>query len=378
MHMRIVFASHTHPGGTFVVGSHHLAREMSALGHQVVHVSTPITPAHIAASHDRDVRLRYRLFRRPCVSGTGVLNIVPLALVPWSLSARLPLLRQHYAFISYHRLHRLATGHLGGPVDVLFIDQPKLVGLASLFDPKVAIYRPTDLYHLMHGNPSIARAEVQAIERARSIAATSEEVAAHVRRLSPTTPTCVIPNGFEPAQFLARARRPAEYTDSGRQRAVYVGAMDERFDFMAVQRLSEAFRQVDFMLIGPGSSAVQRLCTGQPNVHFLGPRPYSAVPSYLQHADIGLLPLSDHPSNAGRSPMKLYEYAAAGLPVITNYTAELARRREPFLYFYRGLADVSEVFASIPKSSGSASMPLDLAQHSWRSISEALLELARP
>ncbi len=37
-----------------------------------------------------------------------------------------------------------------------------------------------------------------------------------------------------------------------------------------------------------------------------------------------MLPLSEHPTNAGRSPMKLYEYLAAGLRVVARRTPALA------------------------------------------------------
>ena len=34
-------------GGNFVVGSHHLATAFAARGHEVLHVSAPVTPAHL-------------------------------------------------------------------------------------------------------------------------------------------------------------------------------------------------------------------------------------------------------------------------------------------------------------------------------------------
>ena len=58
---RIVFASHTVMGATFVVGSHHLARQCALRGHHVLHLSTPLTPAHLARiGRDEAVRVRVR------------------------------------------------------------------------------------------------------------------------------------------------------------------------------------------------------------------------------------------------------------------------------------------------------------------------------
>ena len=42
--MKIAFLSHTAMGGDFVVGSHHLATALAARGHDVLHMSAPVTP----------------------------------------------------------------------------------------------------------------------------------------------------------------------------------------------------------------------------------------------------------------------------------------------------------------------------------------------
>jgi teichuronic acid biosynthesis glycosyltransferase TuaH len=53
---QVVFISHTHAGGIFRVGSHHLARELSIRGYDVAHVSTPFSTAHAALGKGADGR----------------------------------------------------------------------------------------------------------------------------------------------------------------------------------------------------------------------------------------------------------------------------------------------------------------------------------
>jgi glycosyltransferase involved in cell wall biosynthesis len=50
----------------------------------------------------------------------------------------------------------------------------------------------------------------------------------------------------------------------------------------------------------------------------------SLVP-YLQAADVGLLPFADKPLNWARFPIKIGDYLAAGLPILTNDVGEMAR-----------------------------------------------------
>lgn len=62
--MKILFVSHTPMGGSFVVGSHHLARAMTAAGHAVAHLGPPVTPAHVVKFGDHFERQRLlRWFR---------------------------------------------------------------------------------------------------------------------------------------------------------------------------------------------------------------------------------------------------------------------------------------------------------------------------
>jgi glycosyltransferase involved in cell wall biosynthesis len=55
-----------------------------------------------------------------------------------------------------------------------------------------------------------------------------------------------------------------------------------------------------------------------PNVHVLGPRPQAELPSVLRGADVGLIPYLENQLTASIFPMKVYEYLAAGLPVVST------------------------------------------------------------
>ena len=57
--LTIVFASHTFMGGTFVVGSHHLARCLANQGHRVLHLSTPVTPFHLVGWSNAETKGRF-------------------------------------------------------------------------------------------------------------------------------------------------------------------------------------------------------------------------------------------------------------------------------------------------------------------------------
>ena len=88
--------------------------------------------------------------------------------------------------------------------------------------------------------------------------------------------------------------------------------------------------EVDFVLLGDGVAkpdlqrqAAQR---GLTNVRFLDSVPKSAMPRVLAAADVGVHCLADVPLfKYGVSPNKMYDYMAAGKPVLTNTDGDVGQ-----------------------------------------------------
>jgi glycosyltransferase involved in cell wall biosynthesis len=59
-------------------------------------------------------------------------------------------------------------------------------------------------------------------------------------------------------------------------------------------------------------------------VAVLGPKPYEDVPAYMQGLDVGLIPFrASDPYVQGINPNKVYQYLAAGRPVLTTPLLDL-------------------------------------------------------
>jgi teichuronic acid biosynthesis glycosyltransferase TuaH len=317
--MKIGFLSHTAMGGNFVVGSHHLAKSFASRGHEVLHVSAPVTPAHLLRLRDAFVRRRFARFARGGSEVAGVRDIVPFSLLPWALARRGPsMMAMHFATLLASPTAMIGALRLHD-ADCLIVDEPRLSGLIGPA-PKILVYRATDLYAVMRDDQRILEVEREICRRADVLVGTSEGVAAHLRALS-GRPVHVIGNGVDYEHFArARAAGSAPAMPGDRAtRAIYVGAFDGRFSIDALRAAALALPGIHFMLAGPGGERVAGEL-GLPNIQALGAVDYQHLPDLLGACAVGLLPFSQNAANAGRSPMKLFEYAAAGLSIAATST----------------------------------------------------------
>jgi hypothetical protein len=381
--LRLTFLSHTAMGGPFVVGSHQLAAGLAQLGHSVCHVSAPLSLGHLLwAVRDAHVRMRWRRWFGGGHWVGKVHEKVPLTLLPWAAMRSTAAGRRAY---SRFMLAGPVTGSGGlslAAADCVIVDEPRFAGLVCRQRRPAIIYRATDLYAQLRNDPSILEAEKLVCDRADLLIATSVPVAEHLQRLS-GRPVTVMTNGVDFEHFAATpsAQSAALALPGDRNtRAIYVGAFDDRFGAAAFRRAALELPAVTFILAGPGSQARAK-SLGLSNVFAVGPVPYEHLPALLRQCSVGLLPLSPTPANAGRSPMKLCEYAAADLIVAATTTPEIRGRRLPGVM----LAESEELFPQAVRAAfaGAADANLIAAGRecargeSWLGKSRQLAQLAQ-
>jgi len=135
----------------------------------------------------------------------------------------------------------------------------------------------------------------------------------------------VIPNGSDPDYSFADIPREKlrELHQVRGFTAVFAGAHGEKDGLNLMLDAAKALPGVNFLLIGAGPekrSAVERARQeGLGNVDFRDPIPKKDLAELLHACDVGLhavTPLSVF--QHGMSPNKLFDYMAAGLPVVSN------------------------------------------------------------
>ncbi|WP_239615880.1 hypothetical protein [Cohnella mopanensis] len=138
-------------------------------------------------------------------------------------------------------------------------------------------------------------------------------------------------NAVDPKDFSFEEKCPIpeELLAIPSPRVCYVGAVDKWFDQDLFYALVEFNPDISFVVIGPVRP--QLLTHSFPNLYLLGIKPHSDIKQYLIHMDLGIIPFKDDIDLIiNCDPIKKYEYAISGLPVISTALPELYDD-EPYL-----------------------------------------------
>ncbi len=128
-----------------------------------------------------------------------------------------------------------------------------------------------------------------------------------------------------------RAPRPSNaLTAIGIRRPIlgFFGGLDDYVvDFALLAKVARTFPQASLVLIGDATLALDEL-RALPNVHLLGFRPYAEIPALGADFDVALMPWLDNDWIRCCNPIKLKEYLALGLEVVTTWFPEAEHYRE--------------------------------------------------
>lgn len=357
--MKILFLSNAPFSEGFVVGSHQLARQAVLNGCDVMHVASPVSIFHVLFGRKHLAKILSSLGFRKKSKFWGVTDSIPLVVFPYGYLRFLDWLNDYFVVNYLRKRGFLST-------DYIFIDQPCFHRVVKYLSG-TKVYRPTDLYKYMNGGLH-AKYEQRILSEVSGVCATSQKIIKSLG-IPSDLKSIVINNGVDLSHF----RKKEQLVN--REGCVYVGALDERFDFSVLMFLCDSFPDVGFDIYGPLNFDYDRLIPS--NCNFKGAVDYLELPSILSKYKVGLLPFNDNPSNSGRSPMKLFEYLAAGLVVLSSPLEGVDSSSSSNVKFYTSSSECLHQMTCLLVSDGFTSSQYCLYEHSWEHKFSVLIEWSR-
>lgn len=202
-------------------------------------------------------------------------------------------------------------------------------------------------------------------------------------------PPTEAPRSYQPGPVrLPTTHEPLRLLFSGT-----ISALNGVFDAIAfAEQLRRAWPQLTLTIIGycqqPAELArLQQLAAGRTDwLQLIGGAeavPHAAIVAEIGRQHLGLLPYREHPSSWRCLPTKLYEYLAAGLPVLVPpnplWAAEVQRHAAGLVVDFRAAESAAPTFPALAAQlSGRAFYPTGpVAEARWDSEAPRLLAAVR-
>jgi glycosyltransferase involved in cell wall biosynthesis len=308
-----------------LTSNHHILRQL-ARSRRVLWLNSVGTRAPSLGS-GRDMRRvgrKLREFARGPVRVENDLWVFTPLVLPLPDSRAVRRVNRAILALTVRRLrHRLGMGEFQ-----LWTFLPNVGDYVGRLGESLSVYYCVDEWSLFTqlDEERTRRAERVLLERVDCVFAVNEALAAAKRPFN--SETHVAPHGVDRDHFKrALDADTAVPDDLARLPAPVLGFYGTIADWVDVGLLSEVAKlRPDWTLALIGTVLIGTSeFDGLPNVHLLGRRPYETLPAYCKGFDVALIPYLESDQLPYRNPIKLREYLAAGLPVVSTPVPEVER-----------------------------------------------------
>jgi glycosyltransferase involved in cell wall biosynthesis len=211
------------------------------------------------------------------------------------------------------------------PVNYVFL--PSAAKLAGTLGEDYIIYHCVDEYSAFSDIPTepIARLERELLGKSDLVVVSAETL--YHTKIKHNPHTHLIRHGVDYKHFVTAldeaTKVPAEISSLPRPVIGLYGLIADWIDIGLLEKVAKHFSSGSLVIIGKITTDVSAL-EKLPNVHILGRKPYAELPAYCKGFDVVLNPFVINELTLAANPLKVREYLAAGVEVVSTDIPEVA------------------------------------------------------
>jgi asparagine synthase (glutamine-hydrolysing) len=221
-----------------------------------------------------------------------------------------------------------AMDRLGFERSISWSFLPSSAPVSGTLGEELVVYHCVDEFSAFSDAPAreIRELEERLLRRADVVICSSEKLCEDKRRINPRAH--LVQHGVD-LQHFAKAIDPATSIPeemSGAPGPVigFWGLIADWVDLDLIRHVADSFRGGTVVLLGSATADLSRLA-GASNIRVLGRKPYADLPRYAKAFDVALMPFRLNELTLAANPLKVREYLAAGLPVVSTAIPEVER-----------------------------------------------------
>lgn len=264
----------------------------------------------------------------------------------------------------------------GQPVQI-WTFAPDVAFLAGAFGEECVVYYCVDEFSEFAGFDRAATlaAETALMARADVVVTTSQKLFA--ARVDRHPRVHLVRHGVDYAHFAKALDRslpvPGPLQGIPQPIAGFFGLVQHWFDVPLLADVAQRVPEMSFVIVGEQAVDVAPL-TRLPNVHLVGRLPYATLPACCAAFDVALIPFIRSPMTENVNPIKLREYLAAGVPVVSTALPEV-RAYAPDVHCVDDPADFAaacRLAASADSAAARQTRSASVAGESWDAVTARL------
>lgn len=221
---------------------------------------------------------------------------------------------------------RRAMRKLGFRRPINWVFNPAAAVIAGQLDESLLIYHCVDEYSAFTGVATEALLELEGrlLRRADAVIVSADRLLAsksvHNHR------TFLVRHGVDYDHFRQalspETEIPAEIAVLPRPIIGFFGLIADWVDLDLMAETARRFPEGSLVVLGKSTTDVSQL-EQLPNAYLLGRKPYAELPAYAKGFDVALMPFRINELTLNANPLKVREYLAAGLPVVSTPIPEV-------------------------------------------------------
>ena len=206
--------------------------------------------------------------------------------------------------------------------EVVWVIDPQLASLKGVFKEKLFVYDYVDDF------PMLVLHHHRMLKAADIIITTSQTLLKNIQRYRKDVH--LVPNACDYFYFNEmKDQYPLKDFNQKQKTIGYIGAIAPWVDMKLIEAVATRFEQEKIVLIGANLGGIH--IPENKNISYLGQHLYEAIPSYLNHMDVVMIPFVKNQVTRATNPIKLYEYLSLGKPIVSVALPEVNHYKQ-YLY----------------------------------------------
>ncbi len=342
----------------YQVGSHNYARAFEKLGYSVAFISDPISPLHYIFARGNSLHERSAINANSGIQVNRIWYYVPKSCITPQNKA---FLSSTYIFNNWYKFSKVNIIDIlkekgFDSVDIIWIESPLYGFLLDNIKHKKSILRLADYSKGFNNHWDIFyKNEIYIANKVDKVIYSAKNLINQYNEIKDKNKMSYIPNGID-LDLVDNSDKsiPIEFVNIPGVRVIYVGLIDNWFDIDLIYKSAIKFNKYSFIFIGDSNINLKKL-KGLSNVFILGSKPHKEISKYLFNSDIGIIPFKRDDFVDSINPVKIYEYAAYGLKVVSTKWKEIEKLNKYFSIceteneFFSELSNVNKNSSEINK-----------------------------